>query len=252
MAGLTPFQFSSSKIQYETNQSLFGATGFVNSLTGGLVDNALSWYEMWINPDKVTISSRYLQKQQQTVASIVTFHYRQENPVLKASGMCGWVRIQSDKEIMQNNIVNDLMSSKLPGSKNSATRQSAKNLYKDLTANPLTRLSGSGNSLDNSPRVFLKRLKDLADDPPYFIDKDGIEHINVKMLKIFTKQFPTGALCEGFFTNFEIPESVDDGETIPYSFEFIIQNLKSITLLQRLTGMFASQGQAVGGLMRAF
>ena len=84
----------------------------------------------------------------------------------------------------------------------------------------------------------------------YYIDSNGIEHYNTKYIKIFTKQYPDGVICEGYFTSFNIPESKDDPQSIAYDFEFIIENMRPVTLIQRLLGMFAGHGSILGDATR--
>jgi hypothetical protein len=108
------------------------------------------------------------------------------------------------------------------------------------------------NKLNNSPRKFLQRLRDIADEPMYYIDDEGCEHYNIKYIKIFTKQYPYGVICEGWFRSFEVPESADDLQTISYAFEFVVENMKPDTILQRVAGMFSGIGSAAGGVAGLF
>ena len=50
--GFTPFQFSSRKLQMNTTQ--LGGLIPDNPISD-LANAALSWYEMWINPEKITL-----------------------------------------------------------------------------------------------------------------------------------------------------------------------------------------------------
>ena len=101
----------------------------------------------------------------------------------------------------------------------------------------------ASDNTNNSPRQFLSRLKGIADEPTYFVDSQGIEHYNIKFIKIYTKQFPTGLICEGYFTKFTIPESADDVQTITYNFDFIIENQTPVTYLDTKLSMFGTRGQ---------
>jgi hypothetical protein len=85
----------------------------------------------------------------------------------------------------------------------------------------------------------------------YYIDKNGIEHYNTKYIKIFTKQYPDGLICEGYFTSFNVPEASDDAQTVSYNFEFVIENVKPVTLIQRMVGMFAGHGSLLGDMARS-
>lgn len=242
MAGLTPFQFSSRFLQQKTSESFTG--GLVKSV-GNIIGNAgdqanesMSWYEMWINPEKIGWKVNYLQKPTHTAGAIVTFHYRMENTIVDASGYCGWVRIQAESDKNKDKFMGGFISGGKP--------------LKEAFTDPLKGKSKAANNSDNSPRLFLKRLKDLADEPMYFIDSKGIEHYNTKYIKMFTKQFPEGIICEGYFTNFDLSESIDDGETIPYNFSFIVEYRKPVTLVNSVTGMFTGGLQSIGSTVRKF
>ena len=215
--GFTPFQFSSRKIQVQTTQ----LGGLIpDNPVSSLLNEATTWYEMWINPEKVTLARAFQYKQQHTAGSIVTYHYRPNTIQMSVSGVVGWIALnpqESDPSIF------NLLST-------TASRTSQK----------------------NSPRVFMKRLREVAEDPMYFVGTDGIEHYNVKYIKIYTKQYPSGVICEGYFNKFDVPESGEDAQTINYSFEFTVESLKPITLLQKVTGMYGgTTGSLVGGSIRS-
>lgn len=217
--GFTPFQFSSRKNQVNTTQ--LGGLIPDNPISS-LLSEATSWYEMWINPDKVSLNREYSQKHQYTAGSIVTYHYRPNMIKMAVSGAVGWI---------QNGIQED---------------------YTPLTGVTIQNIVKKDNKDSNSPRVFLRRLRDLADEPMYFIGLDGVEHYNTKYIKIYTKQYPAGMVCEGYFTKFDVPESGDDSITVNYSFDFNVESMKPITYLQKLAGMFGSKGgNALGKTIRA-
>ena len=65
---------------------------------------------------------------------------------------------------------------------------------------------------------------------------------------MFTKQYPSGVILEGYYTDFSIPESSEDAQTISYSFNFTVENIKPVTLVQRIAGMYADYGSVVGDL----
>lgn len=111
---------------------------------------------------------------------------------------------------------------------------------------PWVTSSSHSSRVNNSPLSFLKRLKSIADEPMYYIDSDGIEHFNPKYIKLFTKEYPDGVIYEGYYTRFDIDETVDLGETIAYSFEFIVENETPVTLIQRVLGAYADIGSAAG------
>ena len=256
---LTPFQFSSNKLQY-TNSVGTGMQPSGNTSNTGLLGDAaqtvMSWHEMWVNPSQVKTTTPYIQSTQHTAGSIVTFHYRPDLTQLSVSGFVGWVAIQSDIEAMQSGMFG-LLRGDTAGLKNSVTgatdsiTSGLKLQNNQRTGDDLTKGSRI-NKLNNSPRKFIKRLKDLADEPMYYLDSDGREHYNIKYIKMFTKQFPNGIICEGFFKVFEVPESADDAQTIQYQFEFIVENMKPVTLLQRVAGMFSGIGSVAGGAAGLF
>lgn len=219
--GFTPFQFSSRKMQMSTSQ--MGGLIPDNPISS-LANEALAWYEMWINPESISWSQNYMRQQQHTAKSIVTFHYRPETITMQVKGVCGWIGIgpQEEEPALQTMI------------------KTGKAMF------------GKGDMpvSENSPKIFLKRLKDLADEPMYFTDIKGIEHYNTKFLKIYTKQFPNGLICEGYFIDFSMPESGEDTQTINYSFTFVIELTKKITALQKMAGMFSSTAGPLGKVMR--
>jgi hypothetical protein len=216
-----------------------------------------SWYEMWINPDKLTINTEFLNKKEHTAGSIVTYHFRKDAGVMSASGQCGWIMIQSDMDklkdlAMKGAFTKSSMSSAADFGKqilNQAGLTGSKKGGKTFLQNYST-YAGKSVSLDNSPRTFLKRLRELAEEPMYFYDADGVEHYNTKFIKIFTKQYPDGVICEGYYKKFSVPETSDDVQTIDYNFDFIIENYKQIGLIERTLGMFSGAGSAVGEIIR--
>jgi hypothetical protein len=257
MAGLTPFQFSSNKLQASR---AFGSSFLKSGFVGDTLQSLLSWYEMWINPESVIITQPFIQNKQHTAGSIVTYHYRKDVATMSVSGKVGWIAIQSVIEEARNSLF-DATSQGINGKAITAFKKTESNFNGNDPNSPLmqaidpTKRNGSSSRLNNSPRLFLERLRTLADEPSYYIDKNGIEHYNVKYIKIFTKQYPNGVICEGYFTNFSVQEASEDAQTISYSFEFVIENIKPVTLIQRLAGMFSDIGSATGdavGLVGSF
>jgi len=218
--GFTPFQFSSRMTQ--TNTSLMGGLIPSNPISD-LVNETIAWYEMWINPQKLSLKRDYIRKQQHTARAIVTYHFRPDTYKMSVSGVCGWIMInpQKDKDDRSLGFTNP----KNLGHFNDYWKK------ENVKMNPATR---------NSPRIFLNRLRDIADEPMYFVDLEGIEHYNIKYIKIFTKQYPEGMVCEGYYTSFHVPEEGDDAQTINYDFEFIIERMVSVTAMKEMLGMFSS------------
>jgi hypothetical protein len=254
MAGLTPFQFSSKLLQEQTTSSPAGIISLGGSI-GSSIQTTFSWYEMWMNPEKVDINYAYIQKKQHTAGSIVTYHYRRETPIMSVSGYCGWIAIQSQAD---TNSLQKQMNIAL-----GKTQHDRMQLQKFFTTGKFQLSSEAlrpakdtlvSDNTDNSPRVFLKRLKDIADEPMYFNDTQGTEHYNIKYIKIFTKQYPDGIICEGYYTRFQVPEAADDPQTVAYSFEFVIENMSPATTIDNKLGMFGSTGQgaAIGSVLRSF
>lgn len=238
MAGLTPFQFTSRRQQELTMGSAFGIS--IGGNIGQLLKSSFSWYEMWINPEKVDISTTYKQKRQHTAGSIVTYHYRRDVLTMSVSGYCGWVMIESRNKGVRARVKSpsggDLWRSG-PIFNGNRSKWGIDLNAPDEPRSP-TETGLKSDNTDNSPRVFLKRLKNIADEPMYFVDLKGIEHYNTKFVKIYTKQFPDGIICEGYFTRFNIPESAEDVQTIAYNFEFMIENLTPISFLEKKLGMW--------------
>lgn len=226
--GFTPFQFSSRKTQINTTQ----LGGLIpNNPISGLLNESMSWYEMWINPEKININRGYIVKKTQTAGAVVSYHYRPDVETMTVSGVIGWIGVGPQEEEA------NAMGFKSP--------DSAKEFYKVWSYDKFKK----DPAKNNSPMIFLKRLKGIADEPMYFVGTDGVEHYNTKYIKIYTKQFPTGIVCEGYFTKFTVPESGEDVQTINYDFEFVIETKKTITALQRMAGMWGGGG--LGGGMRS-
>ena len=225
--GFVPFHFSSRKLQ----QDLTSLGGLLMNPVTNLINSTMSWYEMFINPEKVSIKQNIIQKKQQTAGSVVTYHYRPDVYVMNVSGVCGWILnpqypYKSEKE--QN-----AFGFRAQGAEYEHARYQTyldKNSYQ---TNP---------AQNNSPRVFLTRLRTIAQEPMYYVDQDGVEHYNTKFIKIFTKQYPDGMICEGYYTNFNVPESSEDLQTITYDFEFAIERMIPVSELTKITGMFGSGG----------
>lgn len=267
MAGLTPFLFSSNMLQQQTLQGTGLMGNLTNLITKGLLNDTtqtvMSWYEMWINPASITINDRYIQTRQHTAGSIVTFHYRQDVKVLSIEGAVGWVQIESTSQNAQTGAFNLLKgdtksikkglrdtygSYQQNGVTDPAKLRAQLNSWNPSNSEGIRLKSGRhANNTNNSPRIFLQRLKDLADQPAYYYDNFGQEHYNVKYIKMYTKQYPNGAIIEGYFTTFQIPETKDDSQTVHYSFEYIVENLRPITVTQRIPGMYSSSTNLIGG-----
>lgn len=210
--GFTPFQFSSSRLQSDTTQ--FGGVVPSNPISSIFSEGSKSWYEMWINPEKVSLSRQFQVREVHTAGSIVAFHYRPQTIKMHVEGAVGWI-------------------AKGPFDENSTA-----SLFTNMSSSQST-VGLTSNSSDNSPRIFLKRLRDLAEDPAYYLGTDGVEHYNIKYIKIYTKQYPQGVQCEGYFTKFDVPESGDDAQTITYNFDFTIESLSAITDMKNILGMFS-------------
>lgn len=253
MAGLSPFQFSSRKLQDKATGSAWGIS--MGGSLGSTLKSALSWYDMWINPEKLTISTQYKQKRQHTAGSIVTYHYRREVYMMNVSGFCGWIMIQSKSQGTKVSIrgpegkeleyIHNVSSLKEYAGK---WKMNAKTPGKPSNPKDIGLVS---DNTDNSPRVFLNRLKSIADEPAYYVDISGVEHYNTKFIKIFTKQYPQGIICEGYYTKFDIPEAAEDAQTIAYNFEFVIENLTPISVFEKELGMWGL-GKQITGVFKSF
>ena len=219
--GFLPFHFSSRKLQ----QDITSLGGLMVSPVTNLINSTMSWYEMFINPQKVNIQQQMIYRQQHTARSIVTYHYRPDTYNMKVSGVCGW-------------ILNPEYPHKDERSQDPIGFRQPVNQWHDLIDKNTFQ---KDPAQDNSPRVFLKRLREMAQETMYYIDLDGIEHYNTKYIKIFTKQYPDGMICEGYYKNFNVPEDGEDPQTITYDFEFIIERMVPVSELKKITGMFGSK-----------
>jgi len=234
--GFIPFQFSSKKHQMEASSGgdILGVKlpnlpglGAGGPGSGSAISNdRQAWYEMWINPQKVEMSREFIFKKEHTAGAIVSFHYRPEMIKMAVSGVCGWIAINPQKE---------KRNSPIGFSGGDALTKLAKVLPSNQTIQSLVNVANN-----NSPRIFLNRLRNMAEEPMYFVDSDGIEHFNPKYIKIYTKQYPEGVVCEGYYTNFKVPESGEDAQTIEYSFEYMVERLVPVEELKSMNGMFKS------------
>lgn len=220
--GFIPFHFSSRKLQ----QDLTSLGGLVVSPITNLINATMSWYEMFINPQKVSIGQQMIHSKEHTAGSIVTYHYRPDTYIMTVSGVVGWILnpeypFKDEKE--QNPF---------------GFRRPVKQWYDVIDKNTYQ----TDPAKDNSPRVFLTRLRDIAQEPMYYVDLDGIEHYNTKYIKIFTKQYPEGMICEGYYTEFNVPEEGEDVQTINYDFKFTVERMVPVSELKKIAGMFGSGG----------
>lgn len=259
-----PYSFSSKRTQERTVGLLKyipGMSGALGSSTMEMLADVLAWYEMWINPEKVDWKYEFIQSTRPSAGSMVTFHYRRKNITMSVSGTTGWILNPSADSSGQ---YEDMTQSLLQGGNiMDAVKNAARGLGHDLNipgvaddptiAKNMSRPYGASrtkNAQNNSARKFLTRLRDLADEPMYYTDLYGVEHYNVKYIKIYTKQFPKGVMCEGYFTDFVIPESKDDMQTINYSFTFMVENFTPISQAQSVLGKYAGQMSGTGSALR--
>ena len=237
--GFSPFQFSSRMTQMNTGQ-LGGL--LPGNVISDLVNERYAWYEMWINPEKVDISRQFQQKRQHTAAAIVTYHYRPEVEIMKASGVCGWIAIEPQKDKDDRSLGFSSKASKKDWAILNVSQIWKKSSYDASKLNPAKR---------NSPRIFLERLRNIATEPMYFVDLQGLEHYNIKYVKIFTKQYPDGMICEGYYTDFDVPESGEDAQTVNYSFTFVIERKVPVKDLKEMLGMFGTTPALAKGSLSA-
>ena len=88
---LTPFQFSSKKMQADT----LLANNISNTIGSDIILSLLAWYEMWVNPEKVDIASKYINTgPKHTAGSIITQHFRKDVSIMQVSGAVGYVAVQ--------------------------------------------------------------------------------------------------------------------------------------------------------------
>ena len=57
---------------------------------------------------------------------------------------------------------------------------------------------------------------------------------------IYTKQYPDGVVCEGYYTAFNVPETGEDAQTVDYSFDFTVEKMTSVLALKKMLGMFGT------------
>jgi len=259
--GFTPFQFSSRKMQINTTQ--LGGLIPDNPISD-LLNEAMSWYEMWINPEKVAMKRPIKNKMQHTAGSIVTYHYRPDVITMSVAGKCGWIMIPPYEEeeskalgFKSSRLSGALLGGAIGGATGSGTAALVGAGVGAAVSNKRNMALWDKDKFmmdpgkNNSPRVFLKRLREMAEEPMYFVDLHGVEHYNTKYIKIYTKQYPTGVVCEGYYNSFNVPEEGSDDQTIAYDFDFIIERIVPISTLQKMAGMFGNKGTALGRAMRS-
>lgn len=241
MAGFTPFQFSSNKLQYERAFSLSDNDG----LAGSTVSALLAWYDMWINPESITVSNSYIQNPSHTANGIVTYHYRKDLGKVSCNGSIGWVAIKSLIEEARDGTIGDLVNIQKNVAKIGANFTKATS---NFSINNPAAVTGKTSNINNSPRIFLDRIRSMANEPMYYMDSSGVEHYNQKYIKIFTKQFPDGLILEGYFTEFSVPETAQDKQTVKYNFNFTVENYRPITITERIVGMYSDYGSVIGDI----
>ena len=245
---ITPFQFTSRELMAK---SLLGnkvsSNNRATSVALESLHSLISWHEMWVNPQSVALTTQQINsKVKHTAGGIVTHHYRRDITVMKCSGVVGWIMIKSELEKMRDGVIESLTD---PNNFGQGIGDTISGGFAEIGENLTGFIAGKRNTTNNSPRLFLERLRNLALAPMYYTDKDGIEHYNTKMIKIFTKQYPDGLICEGYFNYFNVPESSSDAQTVAYDFEFIVENEKPVSTLQRLLGMFSGTGNVAGSAL---
>lgn len=272
IVGFTPFSFSSKKTQNDTVgllKAVGGAGGILGAgadMTADILAELLAWYEMWVNPEKIDMQYQFVQSVKQTAGAIATFHYRRQSINMSVSGKTGWILNPTANTNGQfENYASALLKQ---GKVKKSIQTSAKGFIRQVGlpgqlpgVHDVPELAQSqGKPLgaarikdrsDNSARQFLERLRGIADEPMYYVDLFGVEHYNTKYIKIYTKQYPKGVICEGYYTGFNIPEGKDDKQTIDYNFSFVVENLKPISEAQKILGKYAGARQGTGSAVRS-
>jgi hypothetical protein len=192
MAGLTPFLFTSVHELNETGR----------------------WFQMYINPTELAFTNTPMQSVTHTKGAVATTHWRNDLVKITAKGASGWIL----KESMVQSITQDLIHDVINGGDAVKT---LKKYGQTILNVPQSSFNLSGfNNANTTARSFLKSLTDIALEDMYFTDNDGIEYYNQKKILVYTKQFPLGLIINGYFTNFVVPETAQDGQVINYSFNF--------------------------------
>ena len=262
--GYTPFSFSSKKTQDNTVGLLNlvpGMGGVLGSITTDILSQLLAWYEMWVNPEKIDMKYQYVQATKQTAGALITFHYHRQNINMSVSGQSGWIlnptaginsqyKDAATKYLQDGNIGKSIATS-VRGTMKQVGIPGASPHVGNFSQGAPIGAARSKDRYNNSARIFLQRIRDIANEPMYYVDIYGVEHYNTKYIKIYTKQFPKGVICEGYFTDFSIPESKDDCETIAYSFSFVVENLAPISAAQQILGKYAGKATGTGSVIRS-
>ncbi len=214
MAGITPFLFTSERELAETGR----------------------WFEMYINPEAIGLSTKIIQVKTHTKRAIVTTHWRNDHQDMRASGKSGWILKPS---ILQQSIqdgIHDILHPNASATSNLSLKDYAKKFPDQITQdinnitskNPnigkLNLLNTKPLNLTITPRDFVNNLKQIALEDMFYIDQNQIEHYNSKKIQIYTKTFPLGVTLNGYFTDFNIPEKADDSQVISYDFSFVTES----------------------------
>lgn len=216
------------------------AVGGVSSLLSSLESNSkrVLFQEMYLNPDKFDISYTIPVSKVETQGGVIIHPWRPELPVVKMSGIVGWIR---DESIL-NSAVNNAAQAFIGGGGASGAASAFTNSFsafggKISNLGALQRFRENARKLSNSPRKFLENLRAMVLSPMYYMANSGntrVEKFNGKRIIAFTKQYPDGATFEGYFTNFSISESGKDPETIRYDLDFVVINIRPVEIQERL------------------
>ena len=205
MAGITPFLFTSEREIAETGR----------------------WFEMYINPETVNISTKPINSKTHTKRAIVTTHWRNDHPELKASGKSGWILKPSILEQVGKEAIRDILDPKKTvdyvkkyGDK---LQEDVTNIGKGVKAGNLNFVNTKSANITITPRDFISQLHQIALEDMYYIDENQVEHYNAKKLQIYTKRYPRGIIIDGYFSDFTIPENANDPQAISYDFSFVIE-----------------------------
>lgn len=214
--------------------------GGVTALLQGLEKSAkrVLFQEMYLNPDKFDVAYTIPVSKTETAGGVVIHPWRPELPVIKMSGIVGWIRDESILNSAVNNAAQALVGGGGVAGAASAFGDSFASFGGRVSnLGALQRFRENARRLSNSPRKFLENLRSLVLSPMYYMATVGntrIEKFNTKRIVAFTKQYPDGATFEGYFTSFQINESGKDPETLRYDLDFVVTNIRPIELTERI------------------
>jgi hypothetical protein len=200
---LRPFLFSSD-LELQQNQNL--------------------WFAMWINPKTLQIAFKPKETQTYTKKGYGILHWKNEPPVVSFTGISGWLfgaqEINAKTTLSR---IKEVFDPDKPDFQSLTDPDLAAAFTKGNTYNQFAEgISKVGETLQtssvNDPRLYVNRLKRVAlQQKFYYNTESGTYDYNKRYLTIHSKRYPDGLELQGHFESFNIKETAEDAQLVPYS-----------------------------------